>query len=460
MKASSGEGSSTDYVRIAMIPSSPLSAEANAEIRIAWLGAPRDQREAPIQITLHAGRESPGNVLQSWKYPSGLAAGSLLKFRTPARALLGRDRLCLTVEFAGRVERQSLPLEVLDLPTRSTDRLDGAFVGLYHWSEKEGRFWNEELKSFEEDDWRDLVRAQSEVGMGVIVLQESFRNEEYVGKHDIPRTGYNGHAFYPSKLHPGRMEVHTVDPMEVILSEADRLGMHVFMPVGMYAWFDFTPGSLQWHKEVAEELWERYGHHPAFYGWYVSEEAHGNLGETAKDKENLLHFFGDFSCHCRELAPEKPVMLATNCHWIRGEVERYRFLLRNLDILCPFGFHRMPFWDQGGEAAAQLLQELCDEAGAHLWLDLEVFLFGPGRALVPRPLDQIVEDFRRFPNFEKVICYQFPGLFNAPWTRKKPGGPETVKLFNDYQRYLQAIQNDPSGASSVLASSAKKGEET
>jgi hypothetical protein len=112
-------------------------------------------------------------------------------------------------------------------------------------------------------------------------------------------------------------------------------------------------------------------------------------------------------------------------------------LLQHCDILCVFGFHRMPPGDLPGEEAASLLQKLCDEAGAHLWLDLEVFRFDSTGALYPRPIAEIISDLGRFPNFEKTLCYQFPGLLNAPWMSHRPGGEATVKLYLDYQDYLR-----------------------
>ena len=35
-------------------------------------------------------------------------------------------------------------LEIVDAESRSTGRIDGAWCGLYHWSEEEGRLWNAE----------------------------------------------------------------------------------------------------------------------------------------------------------------------------------------------------------------------------------------------------------------------------------------------------------------------------
>jgi hypothetical protein len=129
-------------------------------------------------------------------------------------------------------------------------------------------------------------------------------------------------------------------------------------------------------------------------------------------------------------------MLAPNCYFVPRAVETWRKLLKHCDIVCPCAFHRMAAGDLSGEEAAKLLQSLCDEAGAHLWLDMEVFGFDQKGGLVPRPIGHIVSDLVRYASFEKILCFQYPGLMNAPWSSVQPGGPATVKLYQDYKHYL------------------------
>ena len=59
-------------------------------------------------------------------------------------------------------------------------------------------------------------------------------------------------------------------------------------------------------------------------------------------------------------------------------------------------------------------------------------------SLYPRPIDQIVGDLTLLDNFEKILCYQFPGVFNAPEVMSRIVGEErTIKLYNDYRDYYQ-----------------------
>ena len=426
---------------LTLLPPSPVSTKVPVEIRVGLRN--RTATTAILEVSYYLDEESPEALLGQDVVrilPNGIAAPAYLWHPTNQD---GMHRIIVVVRGGPIPIRLTQDLEVIESETRSTDTIDGAFSGFYHWSETEGRLWNAELRQFEVEDWHEMVRAQHALGMNIIVPQESFRNEQYVGKHSIDRDGYQGLAFYPSDLVIGRMPITTVDPLECMLDEADRLGMHVFLPVGMYAWFDFTPGSLKWHKEVATELWERYGHHASAYGWYVSEEIHGNLGETPADKEAIITFFREFRAHCNAMAPGKPVMLASNCHGVKPVQDYYRRLLPHLDILCPFGFHRMPPGDLTGSEVSALLQQLCDESGTHFWLDQEAFLFKPDKALYPRPIEELVADFPKFSNFEKIVCYQFPGLFNRPGSRRTPGGEDTVQLYLDYKNYLLSKGRTP-----------------
>ncbi len=343
-------------------------------------------------------------------------------------------------------------LTILDSPHRSTGLIDGAWCGIRHWSDVEGRLWNRELEQFTAADWRDLVRGMRGIGMNIIILQELFRNDQYCGRHDIPATGYRGDAFYPSRLFPGRMQVGCADPVEAIMAAADEFGMSVLPGVGMYAWFDYSAPSLEWHCRVAEEIWQRYGHHASFYGWYISEEGMGSLyngGDVTS--EDIIAFFREFRRCKNRFNPALPVMLAPNCYYVPQALDAWDRLARELDIICPFAFHRMPEDDIGPAEAMKLFQRIADRNGAHLWLDMEAFLFTEDQALYPRPLEQIVAELDGFTTFEKVLCYQYPGLFNAPDAARRPGGDDTVALYRNYRNYYLEHLAELTGAAVVMA---------
>jgi len=423
-------------ISLTLIPPGPVTDRITIEARAGVRNT--DRAAAAWELCWYLDTVKPKALLA--RQEVHLAPGEVrtVSARWATQNQVGRHRVRLVASAGDRTWRAVQPLEVRSAAHRSTDRLAGAWAGIYHWSEKEGRLWNPDIKRMTDAQWRELVRAMHRVGMDIVVIGEAFRNQMYVGKHTLEKDGYRGRAFYPSRLYPGRMEVAAQDPFDAILSEADRLGMHVFLPVGLYAWFDYTAASLAWHQQVATELWELYGRHPSFYGWYVVEEIAGNLGENDGRRREIVDFFRRFQEHVRRLAPDKPVLLASNCHRIAEAGDYYRQLLSYCDILCPFGFHRMPAGDLSGHEAARRLQKVCDETGAHLWMDLEVFLFDSTGALHPRPISGLLDDLRRFSNFETILCYQFPGLMTAPGMSRRLGGEAAVRLYLDYEKYFRA----------------------
>ena len=368
------------------------------------------------------------------------------KHLLPAGTLHGEQDVVLKVNTDSRDYCKREKLTVLDCPTRSINRISGAWAGISHWSEEEGKHWNGDIRKLSDEQWREIVRSMHKLGLDFIVVQELFRNEEYVGRHSTTVENYQGKSYYPSELYSGRMEIAAKDPLEAILSEADKLGMKVMPGVGLFAWFDFTEESLDWHKRVAREIWDKYGQHPSFYGFYVSEESGGSLDNWEKTPElrkqrqdEIVNFFREFKSYCSTFAPAKPIMLATNSFGVDGAQPVYERMLKYLDILCPFGFARMPEGDLTAAEVACVLQGLCDGAGSHLWFDQEVFLFNPDNSLYPRDIEGIIADLTLLDNFEKVLCYQFPGVFSDPEWNFKLGEEKTKKLFLDYTEYLESL---------------------
>ena len=433
-------------ISMTLIPPSPVTDKIELDIR----GAVRNTSGAAMKfdVAFYLDDEKAGKPLYRASLDVAAHAVEGLKFRWPTSQNAGKHRLVMIAKAGGKELRSEQPIEILASDIRSNRRLGGAWVDIYHHNLKEGVPFNDELAKMTEQNWRELVRAMHNTEQDILVISMTFQNIIPRKQHKIETEGYPGKAYYPSKLFPGRMPIATHDPLEVIFDEADKLGMHVMPGVGCYAWHDYSRGSLEWHKKVAREIWDLYGHHPSFYGWYICEEAKGSLGD-AEERKEIVEYFKEFTPFAHGLAPDRPVMLAPNCFWVSGAEETYKQLLPNLDIICPFGFHRMR-GSLTGEQTAVLLQSLCDEAGCHLWMDLESFVFRNGVELYPRPIDGFVSDFTRFPNFEKTLHYQFPGLMSSPEMTRKPGGAATVELYEDYRRYLRRCALTPSAPSTII----------
>jgi hypothetical protein len=430
---------------LTLVPPTEITNTVNLDIRAGIKN--EEDGEAALELSFYLNNETAANLIHQASITVPAHASQAVKFILPTKEHVGKNTILLTVKGKGFTERLSKQIMILSSDLRSTETIGGAWISFYHWSETEGKNWNPIIKQMTDTQWKEMVASMHKVGMDIIVMQESFRNQEYVGAHSIPEKGYKGKAFYPSTLFPDRMPIQAKDPVEAVFAEADRLGMYVFAGVGMYAWFDYTAGSLEWHKKVAKELYDKYGHHESFYGFYVSEEGMGSLDCFEKDsskhdmrRKEVLDFFREFTPFCNRMAPGKPVMFAPNGWGVGRSKGAYTQLLKNVDIISPFAFARMPEGDLSGPEAIAMLQKYCDESQAHLWLDLEAFLFNEKEGyLYPRPISEIKGDLKLFNNFEKVICYQYPGVFNDPRMSIRVGEPATVTLYEDYEKYLRTV---------------------
>lgn len=424
-------------IGLTLIPPTPVTDKIILDIRGGIWN--RTDRSEKYHVAIYLDEENPGKRLyeETLEVPARSAAG--IRYLWPTKNHVGHHRILLVACTGAHTFRTLQPLTVLASKVRSTERIGGAWVGITHWSEKEGKPWNAQIKKMTDAQWRQLVRGMHRVGMNIIVIQQVFENQVYNNEDSIiTQNGYHGLAYYPSKLFPGRMPIAAKDPIGAILTEADKLGMHVFLGVGMYAWFDYSKASLAWHEKVAKELWSLYGYHPSFYGWYISEEKDGGLGD-ATERSQIVNFFRHFTPYVHHMAPGKPAMLATNCYHLHGAESTYLKLLPNLDILCPFALDRMDKGDETGAQAAASLAKMTKETGTHLWLDMEVFIFDKEGGLIPRPIAGVIGDLHKYTNFEETLCYQYPGLLTSPTASVKLGGEPAVRLYLDYEKYLKGL---------------------
>lgn len=219
--------------RLALIPPSPVTDRITIDIRGAVENL-SDRRQI-ITLALYLDQESPSTLVRMQSQQVYADGNAAISYRRSMRGWTGFHRVILVARWPSRETRLERELRVVPSTIRSTRTIDGAWAGIVHWSEEEGKHWNADLRKLTEDDWREQIRGMHGIGMDTVVIQEVFRNEAYYGKHDISTNGYHGLAYYPSDLYLGRVPMTSHDPIEAILSEADRLKMNVFLGVGAYA---------------------------------------------------------------------------------------------------------------------------------------------------------------------------------------------------------------------------------
>lgn len=331
------------------------------------------------------------------------------------------------------------PYEIVHTGVNSTRLLDGCWISIRHWSPTESRLFGKALENMTDEDWKQHIYSMHKIGITSVLIQNVFDSKHYVHQHDMTADTYDGEAFYPSELYRRRAGMKEHDPLEAILSAADECDMAVFPGVGMYAWFDFSPESLVWHKRVATELIQKYGHHKSFYGFYISEEIMGALyygyPPVPDDKyRDIQNFFKEFSAFAYKLAPTKPVALAPNNIDMHLYQDEWKGIMENLDIIIPFAFAR-------SENNIPQIAEMCKKWDVHFWVDMEIFKFPfEDNALVPKCYDELIKEICDYDVLEQVYGYQYTGLLNEPGHRNGLGREETEVLYAEFYEYQKKIR--------------------
>jgi hypothetical protein len=250
---------------------------------------------------------------------------------------------------------------------------------------------------------------------------------------------YDGYSLYPSKLYGKSYDIAARDALEAILTAADERGMNVFVGVGLFAWFDFSPQSLQWHINVTNELFSMYGHHKSLYGWYISEEIFGSLYfdydfvENDKYKE-IVKFFQEYKAFVEKITPTKPVALAPNNIRFHHYEKEWKEILANVDILLPFAFARDP-----ENLNIIEINNICKATNTHFWVDMEMFNWPLDNGLVPKTFNDLVKEIRTYDDVEQIYGYQYTGIMNSPDNKLIIGINETVELYKEYEKYYNDV---------------------
>jgi hypothetical protein len=143
---------------------------------------------------------------------------------------------------------------------------------------------------------------------GAAEWENDFRHMQTMGIDTVIliRCGYRKFMTYPSaylaKTHGCYLP--PVDLVELFLQLADRYDMKFYFGLydsGKYWDTGDLAHEIESNKFIIEEAWQRYGHHPAFKGWYLSmeisrrtigsTEAFSTLGLMCKKVSGGLHTF-------------------------------------------------------------------------------------------------------------------------------------------------------------------------
>lgn len=429
---------------LTVVPPGPVSNQVEVELRSSVTNGAAEARR--FELSWHVDRAGKSELVKQVTavVPGGKSAFHAAWLSTSGRT--GDNRIRLRVTCAGaRVAEKEWPLSVVHSKTRALPVLQGG------WLDPLGLSSSVYARSREAttEDVRRMLRSLRELGMRVVIVT-------YVE--------YFGHFFYPTDItfrdrdvgKTTRGQWFGFDVVETVLSEAERQGMHVFLGLGRGGDTQLLgqglsdarrlSAAVKLSKQVARDLWDRYGRQQSFYGWYLTHETNDLHGAAA--------YYNPVADFCHSLCSDKPVMVAP-----AGSPNVTR------DVLSRSSVDIFAYQDAVGagyepgrytydpETRLAVLGEVYERyrrahrgTSKHLWADLELWQMDgpnyekPHAASFDRVKRQLEIEAR---HVAMLTSYEVTGFLQDPSVSLQLDDERAARLYRDYEAYLTAGASAP-----------------
>lgn len=316
-------------------------------------------------------------------------------------------------------------------PLRVIKPISGSWFEFQHHATVEGVDWNPACANFTCDQWDLKIKEIVETGMEYLVLMA---------------TALYYRSFYPTTIFP-QWKLACDDPIEAVLSAADKYGLKFFIGGGFYGdWQDpeivVDPVAAKKRLQAIEEVARLYGHHKSFYGWYWPNEAFIDRYFSGQ----FISYVNTCSRLARQLTPRTRILIAPYGTRVAVPDDKYVRQLDSLDVDV------IAYQDEVGvrkstveetSALYEGLRRAHDRTQrAAIWADLEIFEFEGAvykSALLPAPFERILLQMEAVsPWVEKILVYQYQGMMNKPDSRALCGPPGSIRLYTEYMKWLKS----------------------
>ncbi len=307
--------------------------------------------------------------------------------------------------------------------------ITGSWFEFQHHATVEGVDWNPSCARFTAAQWEAKIREMAELGIKFLVLMD---------------TAVYYRAFYRTSIFPA-WQLACDDPIEVVLSAADKYHVKFFVGGGFYG--DWTDPKIVSDQQAAkrrlqaiEELATLYAHHQSFYGWYWPNEAFIDRYYS----EEFISYVNTCSRLARKLTPHSQILIAPYGTRVAKADDKYVRQLNSMDVDV------VAYQDEVGvrkskadetSAFYEALKRAHSRASrAAMWADIEIFEFEGtvyNSALVPASFERVLRQFQAVsPWVDNILVYQYLGLMNKPGSAAFAGRPESARLYLDYRNWL------------------------
>jgi Domain of unknown function (DUF4434) len=302
------------------------------------------------------------------------------------------------------------------------------------WSDRRHFYWNAACAKFSREQWEESVKEVADLGMQYLVLLATVEG---------------GKAFFDTPLVPKAKELACGNPIEAMLSAADKYGLKFFISTGFHGgWLDgktLTDRKIARGRfELMAQVAEKFAHHPSFYGWYLPDEP----GINPYYSDDFIASVNLYGREGRRLVPRSKILIAPYGTSLAVCDDQYVRQLERIDadIVAyqdEVGCRRMT--PEKSALAYEKLRKAHDKVPQRaLWADVEVFDWeGPANQttspLIPAPFARIKKQLEAVsPYVDVVTIYQYQGLLSRPGSKVPSTHPGAAKLYGDYGSWLKS----------------------
>ena len=134
---------SNEKVGLTLIPPGKISNKINLDIRGGIVN--RGNSLQTYQVSLFWDKEKKSALLCDTTLKISSSKSVVVKIMIPMKDKVGKHKVILKVSDGKRVYRKTKEIEVIQSDIRSIQQISGAWTGIYHWSEEEGKLWNHDI---------------------------------------------------------------------------------------------------------------------------------------------------------------------------------------------------------------------------------------------------------------------------------------------------------------------------
>lgn len=305
---------------------------------------------------------------------------------------------------------QGMPIHATFLDEVSWD------IPHHNWGPKE---WDADFAAMKAMGINTVVMIRSGLGKWIAAPFESL-----VGKEDVN---------YPP-----------MDLVEMFCTLADRHGMKFFFGLydsGKYWHMGEFQKEIDINRAVIDEVWAKYGSHPSFAGWYLSQE-------VSRRTKNMSRIYAELGRHAKDISGGLTTMVSPYIHGVKTDQvmggdralsvaeheEEWNEILGNLEGVLDI----LAFQD-GQVDYHELYDYLCvnkklaDRYGMRCWTNLETFDRDMPIRFLPIKWEKMLYKLEaaRKAGMEDVITFEF-SHFMSPNSSYTQAG----HLYNRYRDHF------------------------